>query len=224
MSFPGLALQRTWHLVDATNQTVGRLATTIAPILRGKHKPTFRPNGDCGDFVVIINADKVRSSHVMMFALIRDDCIFELTLHCLAVSSANSKILFLRNNFDPSFPSKVNLTGKKWSDKMYRWHTGYPGGLKQRSAKDMLERKPTYILRKAILGMLYRNNLRNSYIEPRLKIYAGADHPHTAQLPTGVQPSIVVPRKRMGGYHFGLKKYSLTPFQVGAAKAQGKDL
>ena len=59
MSFPGLALQRTWHLVDATNQTVGRLATTIAPILRGKHKPTFRPNGDCGDYVVIINADKV---------------------------------------------------------------------------------------------------------------------------------------------------------------------
>lgn len=59
MSFPGLALQRTWHLVDATNQTVGRLATTIAPILRGKHKPTFRPSGDCGDFVVIINADKV---------------------------------------------------------------------------------------------------------------------------------------------------------------------
>ena len=60
MSFPGRAVQRTWHLVDATSQTVGRLATTIAPILRGKHKPTFRPNGDCGDYVVVINADKVR--------------------------------------------------------------------------------------------------------------------------------------------------------------------
>ena len=59
MSFPGRAVQRTWHLVDATAQTVGRLATTIAPILKGKHKPTYRPNGDCGDYVVIVNADKV---------------------------------------------------------------------------------------------------------------------------------------------------------------------
>eukprot|EP01082_Thalassiosira_pseudonana_P003284 g3495.t1 g3495 contig12:2185998-2186506(+) len=62
MSFPGKALQRTWHLVDATSQTVGRLATTIAPILKGKHKPTYRPNGDCGDYVVIVNADKVHLS------------------------------------------------------------------------------------------------------------------------------------------------------------------
>ena len=62
MSFPGRALQRTWHLVDATSQTVGRLATIIAPILRGKHKPTYRPNGDCGDYVVIINAEKVSFS------------------------------------------------------------------------------------------------------------------------------------------------------------------
>ena len=61
MSFPGRAVQRTWHLVDASSQTVGRLATTIAPILKGKHKPTFRPNGDCGDYVVIVNADKVCS-------------------------------------------------------------------------------------------------------------------------------------------------------------------
>lgn len=59
MSFPGRAVQRTWHLVDASSQTVGRLATTIAPILKGKHKPTFRPNGDCGDYVVVVNADKV---------------------------------------------------------------------------------------------------------------------------------------------------------------------
>ncbi|KAL7509574.1 hypothetical protein ACHAXN_006612 [Cyclotella atomus] len=170
MSFPGLALQRTWHLVDATNQTVGRLATTIAPLLRGKHKPTFRPDGDCGDYVVIINADK------------------------------------------------VNLSGKKWSDKIYRWHTGYPGGLKERSAKDMLERKPTFILRKAILGMLYRNNLRRTCMEPRLKIYAGPEHPHTAQLPEGLEGSIQVPRKKTGGYHFGLNKYSITPYQVGGAK------
>ena len=82
----------------------------------------------------------------------------------------------------------------------------------------MLERKPTYILRKAILGMLYRNNLRKSYMEPRLKIYAGEEHPHSAQLPKGVKPMLKVPRKRMGGFHFGLKKYSETPFQVGGAK------
>mmetsp|Transcript_177 Transcript_177/g.235 ORF Transcript_177/g.235 Transcript_177/m.235 type:complete len:104 (-) Transcript_177:2584-2895(-) len=79
MSFPGRALQRAWHLVDANNQTVGRLATTVAPILRGKHKPTYSPNQDIGDYVVIINADKVK------------------------------------------------FTGKKWQDKLYRWHTGYPG-------------------------------------------------------------------------------------------------
>eukprot|EP00970_Alexandrium_tamarense_P008923 scaffold1750_cov189-Alexandrium_tamarense.AAC.13 len=171
MSFPGKALQRTWHLVDATSQTVGRLATTIAPILKGKHKPTYRPNGDCGDYVVIVNADK------------------------------------------------VHLSGKKWDDKIYRWHTGYPGGLKERPAKDMLERKPEFILRKAILGMLYRNNLRESYMEPRLKIYAGSEHPHEAQLPRGVNVLPRHPRKRMGNYHFGLEKYSETPFQVGGAKA-----
>jgi hypothetical protein len=113
---------------------------------------------------------------------------------------------------------QVNLSGKKWSDKIYRWHTGYPGGLKERSAKDMLERKPTFILRKAILGMLYRNNLRRTCMEPRLKIYAGPEHPHTAQLPEGVEGSIPVPRKKTGGYHFGLNKYSITPYQVGGAK------
>ncbi|KAK1732941.1 ribosomal protein L13 [Skeletonema marinoi] len=168
MSFPGRAVQRTWHLVDASSQTVGRLATTIAPILKGKHKPTFRPNGDCGDYVVVINADK------------------------------------------------VHFSGKKWDDKIYRWHTGYPGGLKERPAKDMLARKPESVLKKAILGMLYRNNLRQTYMEPRLKIYAGPDHPHKAQLPDGVETLPVHPRKRKGSYHFGLgDKYSVTPFQVG---------
>lgn len=104
---------------------------------------------------------------------------------------------------------------------MYRWHTGYPGGLKERSAKDMLERKPGDILKKAILGMLYRNNLRQGYMEPRLKIYAGPDHPHEAQLPEGTQPLPVHPRKRRGDFHFGLgDKYSYTPAQAGGAKAR----
>jgi len=80
----------------------------------------------------------------------------------------------------------------------------------------MRDRKPEFILKKAILGMLYRNNLRQSYMEPRLKIYAGPDHPHKAQLPDGVRTLPVHPRKRTGSYHFGLgDKYSLTPFQVG---------
>lgn len=162
MSFPGRAVQRAWHLIDASSQTVGRLATTIAPILKGKHKPTYRPNGDCGDFVVIINAEK------------------------------------------------VNFTGKKWHDKLYRWHTGYPGGLKQRRAEDMLERKPDQILKKAILGMLNRNKLRHKFIEPRLKIYSGPSHPHTSQLPGTVEPLSSHPRKRSGDYHFGFNgKYSV---------------
>lgn len=110
---------------------------------------------------------------------------------------------------------QVHLSGKKWNDKIYRWHTGYPGGLKERPAKDMLDRKPEFILKKAILGMLYRNNLRQSYMEPRLKIYAGSDHPHKAQLPDGVQTLPVHPRKRTGNFHFGMgKKYSATPYQV----------
>lgn len=155
MSFPGRAVQRAWHLVDASSQTVGRLATTVAPILKGKHKPTYRPNGDCGDYVVIINAEK------------------------------------------------VNFTGKKWHDKLYRWHTGYPGGLKQRRAEDMLERKPEQILKKAILGMLNRTKLRHKFIEPRLKIYAGSSHPHSSQLPDGVDPLPSHPRKISGDCHFG---------------------
>lgn len=119
----------------------------------------------------------------------------------------------------------MHLSGKKWTDKIYRWHTGYPGGLKERPAKMMHERKPEFILKKAILGMLYRNNLRHKYMEPRLKIYAGAEHPHEAQLPEGVKPLPVHPRKRRGSYHFGLgDKYSETPFQLGGAvaKEEGK--
>jgi hypothetical protein len=94
----------------------------------------------------------------------------------------------------------VHLTGKKWSDKIYRWHTGYPGGLKERPACEMLKRKPELLLQKAILGMLYRNNLRQSYMEKRLRIYAGPDHPHEAQLPKGVEMLPKVPRKRSGEF------------------------
>ena len=163
--------------MDASEQTVGRLASQVAPLLKGKHKPTFLPNKDVGDVVVIVNADKVKFS------------------------------------------------GDKWDSKLYRWHTGYPGGLKERPAKAMLEKNPTKILRKAILGMLYRNNLRQSYMKPRLKIYPGPVHPHTAQLPEGTQTLPKHPRKRAGRYHFGLKWYA-TPgsYQAGLIKEKPTDL
>lgn len=171
MSFPGRSLQRCWHLVDANGQTVGRLASQIAAILRGKHKPTFLPNKDMGDTVVVVNA------------------------------------------------SKVNFTGNKWKDKLYRWHTGYPGGLKERRAVDMLQRNPAEILRKAVLGMLKRTNLRQQAMEPRLKIYTGPDHPHSPQLPGNVIPLPLVPNKRRGDFHFGLNVYADPhSFQEGVAK------
>ena len=91
---------------------------------------------------------------------------------------------------------------------MYRWHTGYPGGLKQRTAEVMLERNPTQIVRKAILGMLTRNKLRHGYMEPRLHIYTGEKHPHTAQLPAEVQPLPAAPRALSGDFHFGLNNYA----------------
>ena len=103
---------------------------------------------------------------------------------------------------------KVNFTGNKWKDKLYRWHTGYPGGLKQRTAQEMLERQPQNILKKAILGMLSRNNLRHKYIEPRLKIYNGPNHPHQGQLGdatmgSGAEVLPKHPRKREGDFHYG---------------------
>ena len=108
------------------------------------------------------------------------------------------------------FNLQVNFSGNKWKDKKYRWHTGYPGGLKERTAETMLERNPTKILRKAVRGMLMgrRERLQHKYVEPRLKIYTGDAHPHTAQLPAGVEPLPPVPRKLTNGFHFGLKYYA----------------
>jgi large subunit ribosomal protein L13 len=161
MSFPGQIMQRCWHLVDARNQTVGRLATQVASILMGKHKPTYKFGKDMGDYVVIINADS------------------------------------------------VHLTGKKWNTKLYRWHTGYPGGLKTRTAVQMMDRQPTYIIRKAILGMIKNTSLRHQCIEPRLKIYPSSTHPHIAQLdPTKVEPLPKTTRKYQQSFGFGIKYYA----------------
>jgi large subunit ribosomal protein L13 len=179
MSFPGMKLQQCWHLVDAKSQTVGRVAQQVAMILRGKHKPTFLPNKDMGDHIVVINA------------------------------------------------SQCHFSGTKWKNKLYRWHTGYPGGLKERSAQMMLQKNPTQILRKAIVGMLARTTLRTTYMESRLKIYPGSVHPHTAQLPIDkVQPLPPVPRSNNGSFHFGLwKSQYVDPasYQFGSTvKNQGK--
>ncbi len=125
-------VQKKWFLVDAESKILGRLATQIAMRLRGKHKAIFTPHADTGDFVVVINADK------------------------------------------------VSLTGKKWDNKIYYRHSGYIGGLKQISAKKLLEKKPEDVLRFAVRGMLPKNSLGRRQLK-KLKIYAGSEHPHQAQ-------------------------------------------
>jgi large subunit ribosomal protein L13 len=127
-------IEREWYLVDAEGQTLGRLATQIADRLRGKGKPQFTPHVDTGDFVVVVNAGKVR------------------------------------------------VTGNKLEQKKYYRHSGYPGGLRERSLRDQLERQPTEVLRLAVKGMLPRNRLGRAQLT-KLKIYAGSEHPHEAQSP-----------------------------------------
>ena len=130
---PGEVPQR-WFLVDAEGRTLGRLATQIADTLRGKTKPEYTPHVDTGDFVVVVNAEKIQ------------------------------------------------VTGKKLDEKIYYRHSGYPGGLRQRSLRDQLERRPTEVLRGAVKGMLPRNKLARRQLL-KLKIYAGPEHPHEAQRP-----------------------------------------
>jgi large subunit ribosomal protein L13 len=130
---PGEVVRR-WYLVDAEGETLGRLATRIADTLRGKGKPEYTPHVDSGDFVVVVNAEK------------------------------------------------INVTGKKLDQKLYHRHSGYPGGLRSRSLREQLERRPTEVLRKAVKGMLPRNRLGRAQIG-KLKIYAGPEHPHEAQQP-----------------------------------------
>ena len=125
---------RDWYLVDADGQTLGRLATQIADTLRGKRKAQYTPHVDTGDFVVVVNAEKIA------------------------------------------------VTGQKLDQKMYHRHSGYPGGLRSRTLRQQLERRPEEVLRKAVKGMLPRNRLARAQMT-KLKIYAGPDHPHEAQAP-----------------------------------------
>lgn len=127
-------VKREWWLIDAEDQTLGRLSTRIAAILRGKNKPYFTPHTDCGDFVIIINAEKVR------------------------------------------------LTGKKMTDKEIQWYSGYPGGRKVANPKTVLAKNPEKLLERSIKGMLPHNKLGNAMYK-KLFVYAGTEHPHTAQKP-----------------------------------------
>lgn len=128
------AVERKWLLVDAEGQVLGRLATRVASILRGKHKPVFAPQLDVGDHVVVINAEK------------------------------------------------VHLTGRKLTDKTYRWHTGYIGGLREISAERMLRTHPERVVEWAVQGMLPKGRLGRAMFK-KLKVYRGAEHPHAAQKP-----------------------------------------
>jgi large subunit ribosomal protein L13 len=137
-SFRKVDQPQQWYVVDATDQVLGRLATRVAVVLRGKHKPTYTPHEDLGDHVVVINAAKVR------------------------------------------------LTGKKWTDKMYRHHTGYIGGLKETTAGKLREKDPTRLVTAAVQGMLPKSRLGHAMAK-KLKVYAGASHPHAAQQPAPLE-------------------------------------
>jgi large subunit ribosomal protein L13 len=123
-----------WYIADATNQVLGRFSSKVASVLRGKHKTNFTPHADCGDFVIVINADKIR------------------------------------------------LTGNKWEDKEYVTHSGYPGGQKIRSPKQIATKNPARLVEIAIKKMLPRNRLGNAIFN-NLHVYAGSEHPHEAQQP-----------------------------------------
>ncbi|MDH4186262.1 MAG: 50S ribosomal protein L13 [Nitrospira sp.] len=129
-----LDVQEKWYLVDAEGKTLGRLAARVAGMLRGKHRPTFTPNVDMGDHIVIVNAEK------------------------------------------------VHLTGNKMTSKLYRHHTGFPGGLKTATAQHVFRKDPTILLTKAIEGMLPKTPLGNQMAK-KLRVYVGTTHPHQAQVP-----------------------------------------
>ena len=132
-------VERAWYVIDAESQTLGRLATMIAHRLRGKHKAAYTPHVDTGDYVVVVNAEKVR------------------------------------------------VTGNKATAKTYYRHSGYPGGIKATRFDEMLEKHPERVIEKAVKGMLPHNPLGRAVFR-KLKVYAGPDHPHSAQQPKPLAP------------------------------------
>lgn len=131
-------VEREWLLIDAQDQILGRVASKAAQILRGKHKPTYTPHVDTGDFVVIVNADKIR------------------------------------------------VSGNKMTDKEYYRHSGYPGGLKCETFEEAMEKHPERVIKHAVKGMLPKNTLGRAMAK-KLKVYAGAEHPHMAQQPREIK-------------------------------------
>jgi large subunit ribosomal protein L13 len=131
---PVKKIEKKWYLVDAQDKVLGRLASEIATRLRGKHKPTYSTFQDNGDFIIVINADKIK------------------------------------------------LTGQKWDDKVYYHHSGYMGGLKEITARELLAKKPEDLITKAVRGMLPKNTLGRQQLK-KMKVYAGVEHPHEAQQP-----------------------------------------
>jgi large subunit ribosomal protein L13 len=127
-------IEHQWFVVDATDKTLGRLATVVASVLKGKHKPTYTPHVDTGDYVIIINADKIQ------------------------------------------------LTGKKWDQKLYYKHSGYNGGLTSRTARETMDKFPTRMVEKAVQGMLPHTKLGRAQAK-KLFVYAGSEHKHSAQQP-----------------------------------------
>lgn len=141
-------VEKKWVLIDADGVVLGRLASQVAKILRGKHKPTFTPHIDCGDNVIVVNAEKVK------------------------------------------------LTGKKLSDKVYYWHTGYPGGIKDRTAGQIIEgAHPERVILKAVERMITRNSLGRQQMK-NLRVYAGAEHPHEAQQPEVLDIAAMNPKNK----------------------------
>ena len=131
-------VDKQWVVIDATDEVLGRLASQVAKILRGKNKPSYTPHVDCGDYVIVINADKVK------------------------------------------------LTGKKMTDKVYTRHIGFPGGQRFATPADYLAKKPTFLIEKAVKGMLPKTRLGEAIMK-NLKVYAGAEHPHAAQNPKAIK-------------------------------------
>jgi len=127
-------IERKWYIVDAEGQTLGRLASRIATILRGKHKPIYTPHLDCGDYVIVVNAEK------------------------------------------------IVVTGNRLTEMYYYRHSGYPGGMRKTSLRDMLNKKPEFVISEAVRRMLPKNNLARKMLR-KLHVYAGPEHPHQAQKP-----------------------------------------
>lgn len=141
-------IEKKWILIDAEDLVLGRLASEVANRLRGKHKPTYTPHMDCGDNVIVINADKVK------------------------------------------------LTGRKMDDKVYHWHTGYPGGIKSRNVAKTLEgKRPETVVKKAVQRMIPKGPLGRQQLS-NLKVYTGAEHPHEAQKPETLDLAAMNPKNK----------------------------